>query len=225
MTITVELSDTREDEEIETHADHCPLCHHKIVPIVRWVKSAVGEFGGAELEVVYQCPNADCDKIFIGYFSQNDYAQFRLYRTRPFEPVTQTFPQCIRDISPAFCEIYDQAHKAEKFGLAQVCGVGYRKALEFLIKDYLIRKCPDDRAAIEDKQLGQVIESYVEDRNIKEVAKRAAWLGNDETHYKRRWVDKDLNDLKRLIRLVLHWIEVAHETEEALSSMPAATTR
>jgi hypothetical protein len=106
-----------------------------------------------------------------------------------------------------------------------VCGVGYRKALEFLIKDYLIRKCPDDRAAIEDKRLGQVIESYVEDRNIKEVAKRAAWLGNDETHYKRRWVDKDLNDLKRLIRLVLHWIEVAHETEEALSSMPAATTR
>jgi hypothetical protein len=106
-----------------------------------------------------------------------------------------------------------------------VCGVGYRKALEFLIKDYLIRKCPDDRAAIEDKQVGQVIESYVEDRNIKEVAKRAAWLGNDETHYKRRWVDKDLNDLKRLIRLVLHWIEVAHETEEALRSMPAATTR
>jgi hypothetical protein len=104
-----------------------------------------------------------------------------------------------------------------------VCGVGYRKALEFLIKDYLIRKCPDDRAAIEDKQLGKVIESYVEDRNIKEVAKRAAWLGNDETHYKRRWVDKDLSDLTRLIRLVRHWIEVADETEEALRSMPAKT--
>jgi hypothetical protein len=22
---------------------------------------------------VYQCPNAECDKIFIGYFSHNDY--------------------------------------------------------------------------------------------------------------------------------------------------------
>ncbi len=36
----------------------------------------------------------------------------------------------------------------------------------------------------------------------------AAWLGNDETHYERRWVDKDVEDLRRLIDITCHWIEM-----------------
>jgi hypothetical protein len=76
-----------------------------------------------------------------------------------------------------------------------------------LIKDYLIRKRPADKAAIETIMLGPCIENYVTDPRIKEVTKLATWLGNDETHYQRRWIDKDLNDLKTLIKLVLHWIE------------------
>jgi hypothetical protein len=56
---------------------------------------------------------------------------------------------------------------------------------------------------------------------IKQVSERATWLGNDETHYQRRWVDKDLSDLKVLIDLVLHWIKMEHLTDEALNSMPA----
>ena len=32
------------------------------------------------------------------------------------------------------------------------------------------------------------------------------WLGNDETHYIRRWQDKQINDLKRLIQLTINWI-------------------
>ena len=31
-----------------------------------------------------------------------------------------------------------QAETAEKYGLTLVCGPGYRKALEFLIKDYVL---------------------------------------------------------------------------------------
>ena len=101
-----------------------------------------------------------------------------------------------------------------------MCGVGYRKALEFLIKDYLIRKHPKDEAAIKAKPLGRCIDDDVEDPKTKAVAKRATWLGNDETHYRRLWLDKDLSDLKRLIELVLYWIEAEHLTEEAFQSMP-----
>ena len=97
---------------------------------------------------------------------------------------------------------------------------GYRKALEFLIKDYVIRKHPEDEAAIKAKPLGRCINDDVEDPKTKAVAKRATWLGNDETHYLRRWLDRDLSDLKRLIGLVLYWIEAEHLTEEAFQSMP-----
>ena len=43
----------------------------------------------------------------------------------------------------------------------------------------------------------QVISRYIDDSNIKNVAKRAVWLGNDETHYIRKWEDKDLSFLKK----------------------------
>ena len=79
-----------------------------------------------------------------------------------------------------------------------------------------------DRVIIETKMLGECIEKYVDDPRIKEVSKRATWLGNDETHYQRRWIEKDLKDLKLMIKLVLHWIEAEYLTAEALRSMPAA---
>jgi hypothetical protein len=68
--------------------------------------------------------------------------------------------------------------------------------------------------------LGACIEEYVEDAKIKAVAKRAAWLGNDEMHYERRWKDKDLTDLIAMINLVQYWIQAEHLTKEALRSMP-----
>lgn len=68
--------------------------------------------------------------------------------------------------------------------------------------------------------LGKVIEDYVTDSNIKDVAKRAVWLGNDEVHYMRKWVDKDLFDLKQLIDLVVYWIESSIITENLKKDMP-----
>jgi hypothetical protein len=98
--------------------------------------------------------------------------------------------------------------------------MGYRKALEFLIKDYLILRRPADHKTIETIMLGPCIENYVTDQKIKDIAKRATWLGNDETHYQRRWINKDLGDLKTMVSLALHWIDAEHLTEEALKSMP-----
>jgi hypothetical protein len=67
--------------------------------------------------------------------------------------------------------------------------------------------------------LGKCIDTYINDLNLKECARRAAWLGNDETHYIRKWEDKDVNDLKTLIRLTVNWIENVLLTEEYISSM------
>jgi hypothetical protein len=182
MPINLNLSDRNGYVEIDAHPDHCPVCHSKVVPRVLWVTSG-GRIYSAAFEVLYQCPNSQCDEIFIGYFCHNNHGGARLFRTRPFEPAQITLAECIQEVSPKFCEIYDQAHKAEGYSLLQVCGVGYRKALEFLIKDYLIKKHPEDEAAIKAKPLGKCIDDDVEDPKTKAVAKRATWLGNDETHY------------------------------------------
>lgn len=39
------------------------------------------------------------------------------------------------------------------------------------------------------------------------------WLGNDETHYVRRWEEKDLSDLKRLISMTVSWIDLVMDSE------------
>lgn len=117
-------------------------------------------------------------------------------------------------------KIYNEAFIAEQGGLLEICGVGYRKALEFLIKDYAIKRHPDKQGEIEKKMLAACIKDYVSDEKIKKVAIRAVWLGNDETHFIRKWEGKSLNDLKGLISLTLHWIEAEILTENIFEDMP-----
>jgi hypothetical protein len=174
------------------------------------------------VEVVFSCPNTRCNKLFIAYSGERNMNRPQpLLLTRPHEPIPVPFDASVQSISPSFCKIYDEAHAAEEYGLFQICGGGYRKALEFLIKDYLISTRTDvDPDVIKKTMLGLGIDRYVNDPRVKEIAARATWLGNDEVHYERRWVDKDLSDLKTLIRLTQHWIVAEHLTAEALASMP-----
>ena len=65
----------------------------------------------------------------------------------------------------------------------------------------------------------QVSENYVDNENVKQCAKRAVWLGNDETHYVRTWIDKDIKYLKLLSKLTVGWIEHAVITEKLIEDM------
>ncbi len=67
--------------------------------------------------------------------------------------------------------------------------------------------------------LGQVINNYIEDENIKSTAKFASWLGNDETHYYRIWEVMDIEDLRALILLVIRWIETKELTRKYKNHM------
>lgn len=97
--------------------------------------------------------------------------------------------------------------------------MGYRKALEYLVKDFCVSKFPDKEDDVKKRPLGQVVDVYVDNENIKQCAKRAVWLGNDETHYVRTWVDKDIKDLKLLIKLTVGWIEQAIITAMLIEDM------
>ncbi len=187
----------------------CPFCHTKIIPNYLFIH---------ENKIFSSCPNETCKRYFIlGLNRENKYV-----RIEPnAEPDSKMFSEIINSISPSFCSIYNQAYYAEQIGLNQICGVGFRKALEFLIKDYLISKETDSSIIdnIKNKFLNNCIQDDVQDSNIKEVAKRAVWLGNDETHYVRKWADKDVSNLKQLIDLTIRWIENEIETQRVLDEM------
>jgi hypothetical protein len=79
---------------------------------------------------------------------------------------------------------------------------------------------PEMHGTIEKAPLGKVIEDFIEDPRIKDMAKRAAWLGNDEVHYLRKWEDKDLGDLLALIELTVYSIECEKLSKNYLAEMP-----
>ena len=187
----------------------CPFCKTRIIPNYLCV----------DHDTLYaSCPNEFCGKHFV--LSKGSNYGFTVIEPNT-SPQNKIFNEIITAISPQFASIYNQAYHAEQMRLDQICGVGYRKALEFLIKDYLISKETDAQVIenIKKKFLNNCIQENVQNDNIKNVAKRAVWLGNDETHYVRQWEDKDVQYLKKLIDLTVRWIENEIETERVLQDI------
>lgn len=200
----------------------CPLCHTALIPQVLYATALENEPDQIDDAVLFNyCP--ECNECFISYHTRNiDSDIFECTRSYP-QTVQQTqWGEIIEQVSPSFVEIYSQSDTAEKSGLNQIAGVGFRKALEFLIKDYLISLTtdPNEISKIKKKFLGKCIEDDIDNPQLKLVASRAAWLGNDQTHYEQRFNDRDISDLKRMIRLTVHWISLIKETEEAQNITP-----
>lgn len=203
--------------------DHCPVCKKSGDPT--FIKAFfIGDPLKAPVQIVYQCRAQTCNKIFIAQYNrwmtermEAEY-YFNKYFPESFE--TKTFPSEITQISNSFAKIYNQSKQAEEIALDQIAGAGYRKALEFLIKDYLIFLFPNEKEKFIKKWLGNCIKEDIKDEYIKKCADRAVWLGNDETHYYRKWKTKDIDDLKKYINLVMDWITLRIRTKKSVEDMP-----
>ncbi len=197
--------------DVDRYAIECPFCHSNMTPEYLCYHSNFGLFA--------RCSNTGCGKYMV--LSMDSQSHFTKILPNS-APGVKVFSKTILEVSPNFGTIYNQAFCAEQLSLDQICGVGYRKALEFLIKDYLISGLDDEaqKENIKKKFLSKCIQDDVSDERIKSVAKRAVWLGNDETHYVRKWADKDVSNLKQLIDLTVRWIEMEVESRRLLEEMP-----
>lgn len=213
--------------DIESISDmnRCPKCHFSIKPIYL-THLAIKVNENIKLSITYLCP--ECNEfIFTEYIDEggfdNDKYEYhynwKLKAKYPYIFKEKEFETEISDISEKFIVIYNQAKHAEEMGLTEICGMGYRKALEFLIKDYAKRKHPDEVQNIEQTFLKPCIQNYIENEQIKLCAVGAAYLGNDESHYVRKWEDKDLSDLKKLIEMTVYWIMYSENTERFIKEM------
>ena len=199
----------------------CPHCGRTMSPLhvgqsASFETTNISEEG--RFSVCFRCSFEDCLKYFVIEYINDDYESATMvdYTYRP--PIKVKLPENIEKVSPIFVEIYSQATVAESETLNQIAGVGYRKAAEFLIKDYAISKNPSDEGKIKAIMLGQVIADYLNDfPKIQALAKSVAWIGNDETHYVRRHDGKDIDDLKKFILSAAQFIAADYDADEALS--------
>lgn len=203
----------------------CPMCHKSFVPDPLYAYV----YNGADLEphasIVFFC--RDCRSVFLGHYNILETDSYPLtYETTQFlsvEPTKfakQLFDKNITSLSPQFDKIYNQALAAESSGLDEIAGLGYRKALEFLVKDFAIHEYPNDGEEIKKLMLSPCIKKYIDDERIKTLVERSAWIGNDEAHYLRKQTNRDVNDMKSFIKATVYFISMVLITEDAASMEP-----
>jgi len=192
--------------------DYCPICHKGIEPIV--LSNYLIGLNSDILQRVYRCPRNQCGRIFLANYCGHPDGVYSLKNLEPRQHKEPSLPKLLKENFPDFCEIYKQAIIADEMNLKEITGMGLRKSLEFLIKDFVIKNLKNDDVEIKEKInevkksfLGTCIEKYISDSTIKRRAKRAVWLGNDETHFFKKWPGKDINDLKNLIEITVSSIE------------------
>ncbi len=195
--------------------DACPVCHHfSEIQVVSadFIDNKDG------IQAIFRCGFSGCRQHFLGYYDK--VPTTGIVAVRPTKPRTEEFPDCVANLSPTFVQVFKESAEAFHLGLRQIAGPGYRKAFEFLIKDYAKSKSQQNAQEIEGMFSGNVVAQFISDVRIQAVAKRCLWLGNDETHYMRKWTDHDINDLVTLIKLTTSWIEIEQLSQSYMESMP-----
>ena len=107
--------------------------------------------------------------------------------------------------APRFVEFYSDAVEAEKMGLENIAGTGYRSAIECLIKDYALAFELDDKEYLSDPKLtfNNAIDRYVKnDDLLKGALHFIRTVGNGYTHWNKS-TSISLPQLKNYVDIII----------------------
>ena len=204
----------------------CPMCKHAVKPQELFITSYKNESGKWYITALYLCKN--CYETFVtlsecSIENTSKYSKIfsiKLIYTEPNRFAKKHFDDKIVALSPQFVKIYNQALAAESYNLDEIAGIGYRKAIEFLVKDFCIHTKPDEEDKIKSLPLAKCIYHHIDNPQIQTLATRAAWIGNDEAHYIRKQENRDISDMKNFIKAMVYFIGMVLITEDAASISP-----
>lgn len=166
----------------------CPVCGHDIELIkVKWVHARNSNF------YMCSCPRKQCRAVFV--YALDNSGEIKSF---PDSDLTNGISKSVLGTFPDFKEIYLQARQAEMFNLDSMYGMAYRRALEFLVKGYLIKFGIKTEEEAYDMQLHSAID-LLDNKDIQYLARASSWLGNDQAHTVKKWPEYDVDDLKSFI--------------------------
>ncbi len=191
----------------------CPHCHVTNTPHHNWIIQTRDTDNIDCYLSAWQCSNVKCNKVFVAQHKLVG-ENFQFTRFLNGLPKGPDWPKPILELKAGklneegqaiqsnFIKTYLQSLEAENYGLDELAGMGYRKSIEYLVKDWAIQNNPDEKDKIEKSWLGSAIKGYYEG-DLKEILERATWLGNDQAHYNRLFEEFDIAVLKELIDLIM----------------------
>lgn len=196
----------------------CPHCSQVMTPDIICKTDHIVNFirGCHVFSILVKCVH--CQEFYaLTYETNLDNGNYPTLITYTYsKTVDYDLPREVEEFSPKFKEIYKQAQIAELYNLNHIAGMGYRKSIEFLIKDYLITVKKLDETTISKLTLMQAINNLDND-SIKILATASTWIGNDETHYTRKHEDKNITDIKRYLRTLATYLTGEYNVSTALS--------
>lgn len=215
---------TRVNDNIKFHLEadlrtQCPHCNTLIEPLILSSVSYTNKIENTEDDLFFEYDTVlvttlcqSCNNPIIYMYDCYDQCEMNyknavLERVMPQSQFKKEFSTHIKNLSPNFIKIYNQAYLSEQLGFDEICGIGYRKSLEFLLKDFAIKHNSEDAEKIKNIPLSKCISTYIDSPRIKTLATASAWLGNDETHYIRKHEDYRIEHLKMFIDCTVAFID------------------
>lgn len=172
-------------------------------------KKDVYSFNGHYLFVA-TCTCTSCGKHFLFFCEydsdKNDYEPV-IYPSITFAPYSN---KILEKISARFIDMYNQALQSEFNKNLELAAIGYRSALEILVKDYAIKELGQNPKEVISKKLCPAIGAYLNQEDLVKTADVVRILGNDYTHYERKYPQHDFELLKGYMEIFLKQIEVQY---------------
>lgn len=212
-----------------TNPNICPHCHIVNNPHEQWHVMTKDTDDIPTVITAWKCSNDKCFRVFLASYKQAG-SGFSFNRFLNGLPKGPDWPKPILDLKSGnrkepesqeqtrFIKTYLQSLVAENSGLDELAGMGYRKAIEYLVKDWAIQTKAEDKEKIESSWLASVINDYYSG-DLKEILERASWLGNDQAHYNRIFEEFDIDILKELIALIMVELDRQHKKKHYIEAI------
>lgn len=209
------------EHQVAYYRKKCPYCNQTGRQIFISGIVLMGEYDYADGIVLTKC--ADCECVTVRYFEDeqdsngwNEDERHNFYESSTIPSFNETdFSELIKTKYPNFVKIYSQSQEAEDQGLNLICGMGYRKALEFLITDYLIENKPDLEEKLKKPNVFLSKKINMLPEKMQNLARVMSWIGNDETHVIKQNDDLSIEDMKNFMASFVVYIEMQEQFNRA----------
>ncbi|MCJ0918688.1 hypothetical protein [Mammaliicoccus sciuri] len=190
--------------------EKCPYCELTQSP--KYINTSGIERSNRKFSIILECNK--CKQHFIQSYEMNNTTSHRLGRVvsiadriNPvYEYDNDDLSSEIISCSSDFIKIHSQLKKAEKHNLEDLLKLGYRKAIEQLVWDYLINFEGKNANSLQKKSFPDRIKLL----NLPEsdwLSDLISWVGNDGAHPYQRHEDLSNEDMKILSNMLISNIQ------------------
>ena len=178
----------------------CPHCHTAVYKDPSAIHELPLNTEDTAVFVGLECPV--CRKHYIVVFKRDRAKkQLDFVQMIPISEEKMEFPGLF-DLSPRFEKYHRQALTAYSMGFTELAIVGFRTALEFLIKDFAITEENADARRTGDATFNEVVKEYM--GHLAKSSNVVRVLGNDYTHYREKHPDIPAETTFKYYRIVLN---------------------